>query len=97
MNDELTRLETRIERIIIGILGGGCLVPIGAFAQTEGNEIHVRTEVLSVDGKRCVKIDEFINPAEYEKEAERIGNELNKKGGGKLVDEAVKMFAAKRG
>jgi len=97
LNDEQTRLETRIERIIIGILGGGCLVPIGAFAQKEGNEIHVRTEVLSVDGKRCVKIDEFINPAEYEKEAERIGNELNKKGGGKLVDEAVKMFAAKRG
>jgi hydroxymethylbilane synthase len=97
LNDMKTRLETRIERIIIGILGGGCLVPIGAFARTEGNEIHVRTEVLSVDGKRCVKIDEFINPAEYEKEAERIGNELNKKGGGKLVDEAVKMFAAKRG
>ncbi|NJD51680.1 MAG: hydroxymethylbilane synthase [Candidatus Methanoperedens sp.] len=97
LNDEQTRLETRSERIIIGILGGGCLVPIGAFAQTEGNEIHVRAEVLSVDGKRCVKIDEFINPAEYEKEAERIGNELNKKGGGKLVDEAVKMFAAKRG
>lgn len=97
LDDEKTRLETRIERIIIGILGGGCLVPIGAFAQTEGNEIHVRTEVLSVDGKRCVKIDEFINPAEYEKEAERIGNELSKKGGGKLVDEAVKMFTAKRG
>jgi hydroxymethylbilane synthase len=97
LNDELTRLETRIERIIIGILGGGCLVPIGAFAKMEGNEIHIRTEVLSVDGKRCVKIDEFINPAEYEKEATRIGIELNNKGGGKLVEEAVKMFAAKRG
>jgi hydroxymethylbilane synthase len=97
LNDELTRLETKIERIIIGILGGGCLVPIGAFAQTQGNEIHIRTEVLSVDGKRDVKIDEFINPAEYEKEATRIGNELNNKGGGKLVEEAVKTFAAKRG
>jgi len=97
LNDEQTRLETRIERIIIGILGGGCLVPIGAFAQTQGNEIHIRTEVLSVDGKRDVKIDEFINPSEYEKEATRIGNELNNKGGGRLVEEAVKMFAAKRG
>jgi len=97
LNHEQTRLETRIERIIIGILGGGCLVPIGAFARTEGDKIHIRTEVLSVDGKRCVKIDEFINPAEYEKEATRIGNELNNKGGGKLVEEAVKMFAAKRG
>lgn len=97
LDDEQTRMETRIERIIIGILGGGCLVPIGAFARTEGNKIHVRTEVLSVDGKRCVKIDEFISSAEYEKEAERIGKELFKKGGGKLVDEAVTMFAAKRG
>ncbi len=97
LDDEKTRLETRIERIIIGILGGGCLVPIGAFAQTQGNEIHVRTEVLSVDGKRHVKIDEFINPAEYEQESQRIGNELKRKGGGKLVAEAVKMFAAKRG
>ncbi|MBU3968468.1 MAG: hydroxymethylbilane synthase [Euryarchaeota archaeon] len=97
LDDDRTRLETRIERIIIGILGGGCLVPIGAFAKTEGDQIHVRTEVLSVDGKREVKIDEFINPADYEKEAERIGNELKLKGGGTLVDEAVKMFAAKRG
>jgi len=97
LDDEKTRLETRIERIIIGILGGGCLVPIGAFAKTEGRKIHVRCEVLSVDGKRCAKIDEFINPTEYEQEAERIGNELKRKGGGELVDEAVKMFAAKRG
>jgi len=97
LNDELTRLETRIERIIIGILGGGCLVPIGAFAKTEGDIIHVRCEVLSVDGKRCVKIDEFINPADYEQEAERLGNQLKQKGGGRLVDEAVKMFEAKRG
>ncbi len=97
LDDARTRLETSIERIIIGILGGGCLVPIGAFAITEGNEIHIRAEVLSVDGKSCVKIDEFINPADYEKEAERIGNELKQKGGGRLVEEAVKMFTAKRG
>ncbi|HEY9247250.1 MAG TPA: hypothetical protein VIO11_10425, partial [Candidatus Methanoperedens sp.] len=74
-----------------------CLVPIGAFAEATGDKIHVRAEVLSVDGKRRVKIDEFINPADYEHEAERIGNELNRKGGGALVNEAIKMFAAKRG
>src|SRR5574341_1304442 len=33
LDDASTRVETRIERIIIGILGGGCLVPIGAFAR----------------------------------------------------------------
>ncbi|MCX9011386.1 MAG: hydroxymethylbilane synthase [Candidatus Methanoperedens sp.] len=97
LDDANTRLETKIERTIIGILGGGCLVPVGAFARAEGDRIHVCAEVLSVDGKRHVKIDEFINPAEYENEAMRIGNELKQKGGGALVDEAVKTFAAKRG
>ncbi len=97
LDDKNTRIETQIERIIIGILGGGCLVPIGAFVQTQGDKFHVRCEVLSVDGKRCVKIDEFINHSEYETEAERIGNELKQKGGGELVDEAIEMFAAKRG
>lgn len=96
LDDEKTRIETTIERIIIGILGGGCLVPIGAFAQVRGNKIHVRCEVLSVDGKRCAKIDEFINPARYEQEAERIGNELKQKGGSELVNEAVIMFAGKK-
>lgn len=96
LDDEKTRIETRIERIIIGILGGGCLVPIGAFAQTQDDKLHVRAEVLSWDGKRHVKIDEFINPAEYEQEAKRIGNEMKQKGGGELVAEALSMFEAKR-
>lgn len=97
LDDKKTRMETGIERIITGILGGGCLVPIGVFASTEGDRIHVRAEVLSVDGKRQVKIDEFINPAEYQKEAQRLGNELKQKGGGELVEEAVEKFAVKRG
>lgn len=96
LDDKKTRTETRIERIVIGILGGGCLVPIGAFAQTQDDKIHVRAEVLSWDGKRHVKIDEFINPAQYEQEAKRIGSELKQKGGDVLVDEAVKMFEARR-
>ncbi len=97
LDDENTRIETRVERIIIGILGGGCLVPIGAFAQIRGDEIHVRAEVLSIDGKSCEKIDEFIRCEEYEQEAKRLGEELKQKGGGRLVEEAVSMFAAKRG
>lgn len=96
LDDEKTRVETGIERIVIGMLGGGCLVPIGAFAQMQDDKIHVRAEVLSWDGKRHVKIDEFINPAKYEQEAKRIGNELKQKGGDVLVDEAVKMFEARR-
>ncbi|RZN31282.1 MAG: hydroxymethylbilane synthase, partial [Methanosarcinales archaeon] len=32
-----TRIETEIERIVIGVLGGGCSIPIGAFAEMIGS------------------------------------------------------------
>lgn len=96
LDDEKTRIETRVERVIIGIIGGGCLVPMGAFARTEGNKLHVLAEVLSIDGKQYVKIDEFISKKEYELDAVRLGNMLKQKGGGELVAQAVKRFG-KRG
>ncbi len=96
LDHEQTRIETRVERIIIGILGGGCIVPIGSFAVTEGDEIHVRAEVLEVDGSDFVKIDEYIPVENYVENANRIGNDLNQKGGGDLVKKAIKKFSIKR-
>ncbi len=96
LNDEKTRIETRVERIIIGILGGGCLVPMGAFARMHKDKLHVLAEVLSIDGKRYVRIDEFISIKQHEHEAVRLGNMLKQKGGGELVEQAMRSFSRKR-
>lgn len=90
-----TRMETRAERIIIGILGGGCIVPIGAFAKIEGSGMHVGAEVLSVDGKRYVSVSEHIPIDDYEKHAFRLGNRLKDMGGAELVREAVEKLRPK--
>ena len=86
-----TRVETEIERIVISVLGGGCDVPIGAFAEIVGGDhVRVRAEVLSLDGSRYERVDETIPVEGYAEHAERVGVELQAKGGGALVKEACR-------
>jgi hydroxymethylbilane synthase len=86
-----TRVETEIERIVISVLGGGCDVPIGAFAEIVGGDrVRVRAEVLSLDGSRYERVDEAIPVEGYVEHAERVGVELQTKGGGALVKEACR-------
>jgi hydroxymethylbilane synthase len=86
-----TRVETEIERIVISVLGGGCDVPIGAFAEIVGGDrVRVRAEVLSLDGSRYERVDETIPVEGYVEHAERVGVELEAKGGGALVKEACR-------
>jgi len=88
-----TNLETKLERIVISILGGGCLVPIAAFATTEGNEVRIRAEVLSLDGDRYAKVDEVVPLDNCEVEAGRLGQLLVDRGGRELVEEAVEKLS----
>ncbi len=85
-----TRIETEIERIIVTVLGGGCSIPIGAFANMvgdAGDEVRVRAEVLSPDGERYARVEEVIPAEGYVEHAYRLGQELKKNGGGDLVKE----------
>ncbi|NIA03237.1 MAG: hydroxymethylbilane synthase [Nitrospirae bacterium] len=88
-----SNLETKLERIVIGILGGGCLVPIGAFAEYDGDNVRIRAEVLALDGSRFAKVDEVVPLTSCEEEATRLGHALAEQGGAELVKEAVKMLS----
>ena len=88
-----SNLETKLERIVISILGGGCLVPIAAFATTEGNGVRIRAEVLSLDGDRYAKVDEVVPLDNCEVEAGRLGHLLVDRGGRELVEEAVEKLS----
>ena len=90
-----TRMETRIERLVIGEVGGGCIVPVGAYAEIlkSGDEIHVRAEVLSLDGSREVGVDEVIPVEGYREHAIKLGQEMVRNGGRELVQDAVCQLA----
>lgn len=50
-----TRAATDAERAFLRALGGGCQVPIAAFAQVDGNSLHLRGLIANEDGTRIVR------------------------------------------
>lgn len=86
-----SRIVTEIERILISELGGGCTTPLGSYAEItpDGKQIHVRAEVLSLDGRETVRIDEFIPMRRGIEKARELGQRLVKMGGKKLAEEAL--------
>jgi hydroxymethylbilane synthase len=67
-----TRQETDAERAFLRRLGGGCQVPIGAYARVSGAALHLCGLVASLDGTRVVQ-DEIHGPAA---EAANLGTAL---------------------
>ena len=69
-------------------LGGGCQVPIGAFAETRDDRVHLRAVVASLDGSQVVR-REASQPVES---AHALGASvaagLLEDGAGQLLDAA---------
>ena len=72
------------------------MVPMAVHAMVSNGQARVLAEVLSLDGKRFVRLDENISLHEDPLAgAEDMGIRLMKNGGRELVDEAVKEFGAR--
>ncbi len=72
LNHVPTALAVRAERALLQALQGGCQVPIAALAEHEGEEIHLRAFVGSLDGQQVLR-DEITGPAH---DAVRLGRSL---------------------
>ena len=72
LNHSPTRAAVAAERAVLGSLGGGCQVPIGAHARVDGHHLRLAGVVASPDGSEIVRAGSE-GPAS---EAIRIGREL---------------------
>ena len=90
LNDADTSLETRVERAMAAALDSGCVVPMGAFARRQGDEIDVVCEVLSLDGRQQIRVRETIPLAGCEEHARRLADRLALAGGRALAEAARK-------
>jgi len=91
-NHEPSRIEVEVERTILKILGGGCIVPIGVLARTHGDTVIVKAEILSPDGRRCISTECTLHISNYKSAVVEMGTELKNKGGAELVEEAIKSI-----
>lgn len=73
--DDLTvRCAVTAERSLLRALGGGCQVPVGAYAEASGDQLHLRAVVVSPDGRTLLR-EELAGGAMY---ADVIGTEVAK-------------------
>lgn len=55
MDDVDTRRCVTAERALLGALGGGCQVPLGAFATPENPQLRLRAVIVSPDGATIIR------------------------------------------
>ncbi|MGZ4870139.1 MAG: hydroxymethylbilane synthase [Halobacteriota archaeon] len=89
LNDRATYVEAMVERVIMETLGGGCLVPLGVFAQLQGDSIGVTAEVLSLDGQRAVRLADHVSVENYDHDSRAIALRIKENGGEALIAEAI--------
>lgn len=75
VHDAATAMAVGAERGVLQGLGGGCDVPVGAFAEWSGPSLRLRGRVVSLDGRTTVE-SERVGTVTSEAEAETLGHEL---------------------
>ena len=54
LNHEATRVAVLAERAFLNTLEGSCQIPVGAFAETDGESVSIRGLVAEIDGSRVL-------------------------------------------
>jgi len=72
LNDAESVQNSTAERAFLAAVEGGCQVPVGVYAQTKENQLHVEAVIASVDGKRLIR-DSITGPS---MDADKLGSAL---------------------
>ena len=87
LNDTETFSATTIEREFLREVGGSCQVPVGVFAQVDGDKLNVRALISSIDGQRVVKNSVTVPLTEIEDLGKTLATNLLDAGGRKILDD----------
>jgi hydroxymethylbilane synthase len=95
LDDPAARAATTCERALLNRLGGGCQVPIGAFAEVRGGDVrkddrgaklHLQAIVADPDGSRVLRESRNGNPADPEALGNAAGDTLLSRGGAEILE-----------
>ena len=85
LDDAAARATTTCERALLSKLGGGCQVPIGAFAEIQGGRIRLNAVVARPDGTEVLReAHEGDDPVRLGRE---VGDTLLRRGGNVILEE----------
>lgn len=73
------------ERAVVQALGGGCQMPLGAFATVDEHEIRVLGSVAAPDGSRVIRASTTGNRGHAAATGEKLAAELLRRGAGDIL------------
>jgi len=84
LDDAAARATTTCERALLNKLGGGCQVPIGAFAEVHNGRLHLEAIVADPDGSRVLRESrDGTDPVQL---GESVGQTLLQRGGDAILE-----------
>jgi hydroxymethylbilane synthase len=84
LNDAKARAATTCERALLNRLGGGCQVPIGAFAEQRNGKLHLDSIVADPDGSKVLR--DSRDGDDPEKLGNEAGAALLQRGGDQILE-----------
>ncbi len=90
LNDAAARATTTCERALLNRLGGGCQVPIGAFAEVRQDDrngkLHLEAIVADPDGLKLLRESRAGNLNHPEQLGNEVGQTLLSRGGDEILE-----------
>jgi hydroxymethylbilane synthase len=84
LDDAAARATTTCERALLNKLGGGCQVPIGAFAEQRDGRLHLEAIVADPDGSKVLR--ESRDGSDPVQLGESVGEILLQRGGDAILE-----------
>jgi hydroxymethylbilane synthase len=88
INHSETELCITAERDFLAALQGGCAVPIAAFAQIQGDTLHFRGNIMSLDAKAKIEVEKEFSLELAGKSGQLAAEEIRSRG----ADQLIKTF-----
>lgn len=85
IHDYATALETQAERALLARLEGGCQVPIGAYAETDGDLLHLEGLIAAPDGSKVIRYGAEGHVARARALGEQVADWLYEHGGAAIL------------
>ena len=97
IDDPMTAAALRAERAVVTRLGGGCQMPLGAYASIAGSRLVLVAVVMSLDGSRAIRAEAEGPIADAEELGVRAAARLLDQGAAEILAEADRTRAAVEG
>jgi len=92
LDDSSARQTTTAERALLNKLGGGCQVPIGAFAEVRDGRVYLQGVVADPDGSQVLR--EARDGVDPHALGEQVGDTLLRRGGDAILEAVYGQAAA---